>query len=77
MDQGSTGNFEIKVDGVLIHSKKTHVPEFAGKATTKVEIEAIVAKIVEALKAKNVAIPPRDVAAFEARSAPSGGCNIL
>ena len=45
-DPGTTGNFEVKLDGVLIHSKKAG----KGKAESQAEKDAIADAITAAQK---------------------------
>jgi hypothetical protein len=62
-DMGTTGNFEIVVDGVLVHSKRNGT---GGKCTTQKERDYVVAKIKEAFLAKGLPVPHRDEAAYAA-----------
>lgn len=41
MDSGATGNFEVSVNGTLVHSKKAG----AGRCETQAEVDAIKAHI--------------------------------
>lgn len=49
MDPGTTGNFEVTLDGVLIHSKKK---DGKGRAESEAEKAAICDKIREKLASK-------------------------
>ena len=71
-DPGTTGNFEVTLNGTLIHSKKTGGK---GRCQDPREREAIFAEVRKALEAAGVAIPAPDPKAQAA--AGEGGCMLL
>jgi len=59
-DSGTTGNFEVKLNGELIHSKKSGGK---GRCQEAAERDAVLGKIKQALLAAKVDLPEPDKAA--------------
>ena len=75
-DAGTTGNFEIRLNGQLIHSKKT-IPGH-GKCEKPEEREAVFTAVRQLLQSKGVEVPPPNAAAkARAESDAPGGCLLL
>mmetsp|Transcript_36553 Transcript_36553/g.85051 ORF Transcript_36553/g.85051 Transcript_36553/m.85051 type:complete len:91 (-) Transcript_36553:94-366(-) len=74
-DPGVTGNFEVTVNGQLIHSKRSRGQGFLDQASQQRQQEVKQA-ISDAMQGKAVDVPAAS-ASGPSRSGKKGGCSVM